>query len=359
MTHQLIEIIEGARNCVVKVANVQKGDRVLIFTDTAVDPLIAHTLAAVAKEVGGEVAIMTLPFETAEASEVGGTMPAHVVEAARASQIVLSPTSYPLQHTLSLRGMAPHDDQPPMERTWINIPPPHFINLSCDGARRVPSSVILKLRSRTIEKMKKGKTYRMTTESGTDITTQQDLTTPGGTVAVPVPFGRFSVFPVGVLNPPGYPHKDGNGSLVVDFVDCFPGTLSQPIRYTIKDGHAVKVEGGYEADWIRREMERVGFEHSSPWWEFSMGMNPCIPINRNNFEALKVHWHALAHRTAGVVHIAVGIDPYFHLHGTILEPTITCLETGEKIVDKGVLAALSDEDVQEEMKASGVTPSRW
>jgi hypothetical protein len=146
---------------------------------------------------------------------------------------------------------------------------------------------------------------------------------------------------------------------VADFVDHFPGVLSQPIRYTIKDGYAVKVEGGYEAGWIRREMEKVGYEHSGPWWEFSMGMNPCIPVNRNSFEALKVHWHALAHRTAGVVHIAVGIDPYFHLHGTILEPTITCLETGEKIVEKGVLAALGDEDVQEEMRAAGVTPSRW
>ncbi|MBI4490719.1 MAG: amidohydrolase family protein [Deltaproteobacteria bacterium] len=39
--------------------------------------------------------------------------------------------------------------------------------------------------------------------------------------------------------------------------------------------------------------------------------------------ALQVYWHALAHRAAGVVHIAIGQEPYFHLHGTILEPTVT------------------------------------
>lgn len=359
MSYKILEIIKGARNCVVNVANVQKGQAVLVLTDTGVDPLIAHTLAAVAKEVGGDAAILTLPFETAEASEVGGVIPAHVIKAAEAAQMVLSPTSYPLQHTPSLRALTPHADQPPTARTWINIPPPHFLNLSCDGAQKVSNEVIVKLATRTVEKMKKGKTFRMVTESGTDITTQQDLTVHGASTELPVPFGRFQVFPAGVVNPPGYPHKDGNGTLVVDFVDCFAGSLSRPVKYTIKDGYAVKVDGGYEARWISKEMERVGFEHSAPWWEFSIGVNPCIPINRNNFEAVKVHWHALAHRTAGVVHIAVGIDPYFHLHGTILEPTITCLETGEKIVDQGVLAATLDEDIQEEMKAAGVTPSRW
>lgn len=95
------------------------------------------------------------------------------------------------------------------------------------------------------------------------------------------------------------------------------------------------------------------------WWEFSIGMNPCIPIYRNDFEGLRVHWHALAHRTADAVHIAFGIDPYFHLHGTNLEPTVVCLETGETIVDRGYLTTLNDEGIKEEMQAANVRPSTW
>jgi len=103
----------------------------------------------------------------------------------------------------------------------------------------------------------------------------------------------------------------------------------------------------------------VGREKGMPWWEFSIGMNPCIPIFRNNFQALNAHWHAFAHRAAGVVHIAFGIDPYFHLHGTILEPTITCLDTKEVIVAKGWLKILDDPDIKKEMKALNLIPSRW
>lgn len=59
------------------------------------------------------------------------------------------------------------------------------------------------------------------------------------------------------------------------------------------------------------------------------------------------------------MHITIGQDPYFHPHGIILEPTATCLEMGEVIIEKGYLKAIDDPDIRKEMDALGIKPSRW
>ncbi len=359
---RMMEIVEGVRMCVTELARVEKGDNVMVLTDTSIDPLIGETFAVVSKEVGANPLILTMPAEMAEASEIGGEVPSHLVEAVTSGQInvVFSPTSYPMQHTPAIRPLVAHGHEGVKSRMkWINVPPPHFLSLSSDGSRKVTSELAFKITRKTLERMRKGKTFRMTTESGTDITTEQDLAKIGGSINYPLPAGRFQVFPSGVMNPGGYPHTTATGTIVLDAADHFFGILQTPIRYTIREGYVEKVEGGFEARWVWDEMQRVGKEKGMPWWEFSIGMNPCIPICRNNFEAFNAHWHAFVHRCAGAVHVAFGIDPYFHLHGVILEPTITCLETGETFVDKGWLKTLDDPEIKDEMKALNITPSRW
>lgn len=90
-----------------------------------------------------------------------------------------------------------------------------------------------------------------------------------------------------------------------------------------------------------------------------IGTNPCIPVYRNNFEAFNCLWHAFSHRAAGVVHFAVGLDPYLHLDSTVLEPTVFSIETGEVIVKEGFLTILNEQEIKREMESLNITPSRW
>ena len=362
MDQRMIDIVKGVENCVRGLANVQKDENVLILTDTSIDSVFAQTFATVINGIGARPAILTITAEMAEASEVGGDVPRHIVSAVSGADTVIGVTSYPMQHTPAIRPLVTSSwrDSAGTLR-WINVPPPHFLTLTCEGATKVPGPLVAKITKRVIERMQKGRTFRMVTGDGAEIACVQEPSTLNiePKLKWPLPKGRFNVFPTCAVNPKGELHAEGDGVMVVDAVDCFLGKLGTPIRYTIEKGYVTKVEGGPEADWIRNKIAELGVDRAGVWWEFSIGTNPCIPVYRNNFGALQVYWHALAHRAAGVVHIAIGQEPYFHLHGTILEPTVTCLETQEVIIEKGYLKALDDADIREEMEALGIKPSRW
>ncbi len=362
MFQRMIDIVRGVENCVRGLAGVQKNENVLILTDTSIDPVFAQTFATVVNGIGAKPAILAITAEMAEASEVGGDVPKHVVSAVSGADTVIGVTSYPMQHTPAIRPLVHSSwrDSAGAVR-WVNVPPPHFLTLTCDGATRVPGPLVAKITRRVIEKMQKGRTFKMATEGGSEITCIQEPKTLNiePKLKWPLPPGRFNVFPTCAVNPKGELHSEGHGVMVVDAVDCFLGKLKSSIRYTIEKGYVTKIEGGPEADWIRNKIAEVGIEKAGVWWEFSIGTNPCIPVYRNNFEALQAYWHALAHRAAGVVHIAIGQEPHFHLHGTILEPTVTCQETGEVIIERGFLTALDDQDIRRELNDLGIKPSRW
>jgi 2,5-dihydroxypyridine 5,6-dioxygenase len=361
INYSMADIMPGVRACVCDHGGVKKGENVLILTDTSIDPIVPQAFSAVVCEALAKPIVLVMTSEMPKAAEIGGEISAIIVEAVKGADVVFGVTSYPMQHTPALRDMAAHAEEPvgTLHRKWINVPPPHHINLTCGGAF-IPGKVLSNIITKQLQQMRRGLTYHMTTESGTDVTTTQDPKYyPDVLAEFPLPAGRFQVFPFGVMNPSGYVHKDGNGVIAVDAVDAFYGKLASPIRFIVKDGYVKKVEGGPEADWIEDQMRRVGRENGRPWWEFSMGSNPCIPIFRNNSEVLNAYWHALAHRAGGVVHLAFGIDPYFHLHATILAPTITCVETGEIIIERGRPTIFEDDEIKKLLDKAGVKPSKW
>lgn len=363
---QLVDLIEGARNCVVNVAMVQPGDKVLVLTDTSIPHVISELLATVCKEQGAVPIVLTIPAEIAHSAELGGEIPDHVVSAVSGADVVLAPTSFPLQHTPALRGFAAGVGDDPTTTTWINIPPPHALSFTSVGARKVTVELGSLITETLIARMQKGKRYHLTTSTGSDLVTEIPSECLGGTVSSRFSVraangvrGKFCVFPYGVMNPTGYRHEKAHGTLVVDAIDHFQGLLSKPVAYTIRDGWVEEISGGFEAEWIQTEMNKHKKELSKGLEELSVGTNPGIPLYKNNFAAVSVYWHAFAHRCAGAVHIAIGEDPYFHLHGLIMRPTLTCLDTGDVIVQDGYLTIFDDPKVSSAIEEAGVVPSRW
>ncbi|MBI4489847.1 MAG: hypothetical protein HY694_12230 [Deltaproteobacteria bacterium] len=69
---QLVDLIEGARNCVVNVAMVQPGDKVLVLTDTSIPRVISELLATVCKEQGAVPVVLTIPGEALPLNHLNG-----------------------------------------------------------------------------------------------------------------------------------------------------------------------------------------------------------------------------------------------------------------------------------------------
>lgn len=86
------------------------------------------------------------------------------------------------------------------------------------------------------------------------------------------------------------------GILVVDASVAGIGTLQQPIKITIKNGFAVKMEGGKEADQLFAMLSRFGKDGMNVA-EFGIGTNHAAQIIGNILEDEKV---------LGTAHVAFG-----------------------------------------------------
>jgi leucyl aminopeptidase (aminopeptidase T) len=140
------------------------------------------------------------------------------------------------------------------------------------------------------------------------------------------PFGECRVTPL---------EGSGEGTVVWDICGhAPPGRYAQPVVLTVKAGRVVNIEGGKEADGVRRYFEAHGDENSyAAPAEISVGLNHKAVIMgtvRNDKKAL------------GTSHIAIGrsdiggtIVSATHFDGLMAKPTITV--NGKAFIKDGVL----------------------
>ncbi len=110
------------------------------------------------------------------------------------------------------------------------------------------------------------------------------------------------------------------GVLVVDASVAGIGTLQQPIKITIKNGFAVKMEGGKEADQLFTMLSRFGKDGMNVA-EFGIGTNHAAQIIGNILEDEKV---------LGTAHVAFGNNISMggtyavgiHIDGVLTRPSI-------------------------------------
>lgn len=275
--------------------NVQKDDRMLIFTDDAMDPMVWQSAMAAIKERGAEVTLALYPrraYHCADPSPMA-------VEAAKQADVVVALTTTALNSGTpglrSIRAEGGGKGRTPiwlMEETTVEI-------LTEGGGRATLDDLkqICDLQRRIGEIYDKGKKIQVTSKTGSDLVAdisgmpaghfadrwgklpfERDAKT-GRLGSGTWPFGEVHIEPV-----PG----TANGTIVWDTTSHFPpGLWREPVALTMKDGRVVGIEGGSEADQVRWYLETHGDENS---WrvggEIAVGTNhkcwPAMGLMRND-----------------------------------------------------------------------------
>ena len=275
--------------------NVQKGDRMLVFTDDQMDPMVWQSAMAAIKERGAEVALALYPrraYHCADPSPMA-------VEAAKQADVVVALTTTALNSgTPGLRAIRAEGGgkgRTPiwlMEETTVEI-------LTEGGGRATLDDLkqICDLQRRIGEVYDKGKKIRVVTKPGSDLVADISGMPPGHFADRwgKLPFERDAktgrlgsgTWPFGEVHIEPLPGT-ANGTIVWDTTSHFPpGLWRQPVALIIKDGRVVDIQGGSEADQVRWYLETYGDENS---WrvggEIAVGTNhkcwPAMGLMRND-----------------------------------------------------------------------------
>ncbi len=125
-----------------------------------------------------------------------------------------------------------------------------------------------------------------------------------------------------------------NGIFIIDKSIAGLGEVDKPVKITVKDGFATKIEGGTSATQFLKMLESVNDKNAFNIAELGIGTNDKAKIIGNVLEDEKV---------LGTIHIALGNNTAFggsikvpiHIDGVISKPTI--FVDNKKIMENGKL----------------------
>ena len=226
------EMMKGARTLVGTCTNVKPGETVLIVTDTPMVS-IAQVLAAATKEKGAEPVIAIIDQRLSDSTEP----PRPVAEAMKAADVIFSAVSISITHTQAVKDAV------------------------AGGARAIALSAVteemlvsggleadfdqVKVACRAVgARMAKAREVRVTSREGTDLVFRVEGRRVNVMPCVVEP-GEFSPAPTAEVN---FSPIEGsaNGLVVADASIPYLGIglLKLPVRFTIRDGFIVEIQGG-------------------------------------------------------------------------------------------------------------------
>ena len=333
MLHQYVspgnKIIDLVASLQLPFANVRRGEEVMIVTDTNMDPLICQAVMAVLRSKGADPTLMMYTpraHHTAEPTRA-------VAHALKGADICVYLTTTALAHSEFSENRG-NVGVLLMEEATVDI-------LTSPGCQLEEADLqqILEKERWVREFWMEGGDVHVTTPAGTDLRAKlvktdkrsarvRGILAPEGEKrgAGTWPFGECRVTPL---------EGSGEGQVVWDICGhAPPGRYAQPVVLTVKQGRVVKIEGGKEADGVRRYLETHGDENSyAAPAEISVGLNHKATIMgtvRNDKKAL------------GTSHIAIGrsdiggsLVSATHFDGLMARPTITV--NGKTFIKDGVL----------------------
>jgi leucyl aminopeptidase (aminopeptidase T) len=301
---------EVARRVVADYLGTRAGERFLLITDAAVAPALAEAILEAARAAGTDPAHVRI----ATRGTSGAEPPAPVVAAMVESDVCLCITARSIYHT-SATGRA----RGAGTRGCFNAPV--AIEAWTDGAMAADYGEIRKVAERLAERLRAGTWLRVTSPAGSDITVSRGEREPRGwhTGIVREP-GEISAFPGGEVS---FPPLEGtaNGVIVFERVVTDLGAISEPIRITVRDGEAVAIDGGRDAERLRALVDGVPGARNIA--ELGMGLNPAARVSDDITETKK---------RQGTAHFALGdnaggyggvVESPVHLDGMLFDVTIS------------------------------------
>jgi leucyl aminopeptidase (aminopeptidase T) len=321
---EIAGIIGGARKIVRILARVKAGEKVLIAADTDT-VVVAEALATAALEITPEVVTTVMTPVAVDGDEP----PAIVAAALLAAEVALLPVSYSISHSTAARNAMKNGTR------VLSLP-----GTTPDQLVRGGAEADFEAASPTVRKMgdllTAASTAHLTTPAGTDC--RFDLKGRSGNAhdCILDQPGKFSAFPNIEAN---ISPVEGTAEGVIVFDGSIPnlrvGRLQEPVICTVKQGNIVKVEGGHEADMIRKVWGQMGDAAVYNIAQLAIGLNPAIYM-------LTGVW-AQDHGAFGTVHIGIGTSANIggttkaacHFDGMMYRPTLRL--DGRAILEDGAL----------------------
>ncbi len=309
----------AARIALVDCMAVQSGETVMILTDEN-KRHIGVTLWQVAKELNTEAILV----EMAPRSRNGEEPPAPVAAMMAMSSVVLCPTTKSVTHTAARREAVIRGAR---IATLPGITEEMMIRcLRADYGAIAARSV------RLSEELQKAREVHVTSPAGTDIVVQRG--------------DRFPKPDTGLFHDPGdsgnlpagetfFAPLEGTSQGVIVFEAAVAGVgkIKKPIHIVVRDGMAVEITGGPEAQKLNELVDAAG-PAGRNLAELGIGTNDKAQITGVILEDEKV---------MGTVHFALGDNKSMggnvavpsHLDGLILRPTVRL--DGRAIMQAGKL----------------------
>lgn len=325
MDPRLIEIMKTVR--IPLEMNAKPNDRILIITDTRMDPTLWHAIAAAANELNMEPTIAIMPPR--EAHGYDPTPP--IVSAAKEAKtdLVIYLTSTAMAHA-------------PLTDELLNLGKRFLLmeELTVDmmlpegpaGADYVAMNVV---GQKVADAFTKGKRVRVQSDGGTDLAVSIEGRA-GRSVTARIPTMRASGGG-GCAFPDGEAHVcplegTGEGVIVFDLTAHSVGSLKEPLRLTVEKGMVTKIEGGFGAAKWLEILDKYGDPNSYNCpAEIAVGLNPNVTPTGSMRTDKKLY--ASTHIGIGDTVVLGGTcKAKLRLEGVIRQPLIT---VDDQVITKG------------------------
>jgi 2,5-dihydroxypyridine 5,6-dioxygenase len=315
-----IEMMPGAMKAVNQCAGVKPGENVVIACDTN-KMRLAEALAAAAYAVGGIPTIAAFPPTGAHGAQV----PKPVVGACARSDVFFLPTTWSMTHTdariEAIKNGARGSTMCEVTEDCI-----------CTGGILADYEENDRLGRKLGAIIAKGKTIRMTSAAGTDLTgeiTDRPVQYETGLFREP---GQFAALPNSELNIS--PMEGTTEGVIVGDVRLmgFGVLRDEPITIEVKAGEISRVAGGKAADYLNETLKSFKDRKAYNLAEFAVGLNPFSRAYATNLEDLGKL--GFGHHGIGS-NYAIGGNVLAPCHIDIIYAEATLEIDGRVILDKG------------------------
>lgn len=257
-----ILMVKGAKVLVDVCTKVKPRDKVLIITDMFKFNLV-NVLAGVAKERGAEVIVSVMKPR----KKAGQEPPVSISEAMKEADVVFSVVSYSITHTNAVKDAVSGGAR-------IIVMTDFNEGLMIQGGIEANFDELKPICKKVANRLAEGKKVRLTTPGGTDL--QMDITgRRGNALYCVVEPGEFSTVPTVEANTSPV-EGSANGKIVVDASIPYLGIglLKEPIQVEVRNGFITKIEGGYQADILKKDLESQKDKNVFNIAEMGLGLNP-------------------------------------------------------------------------------------
>ena len=257
------KLYKGARKIMEVCIDLKKGETVLIVTDPDSSFAISEALFRAVDDLGGEPSILYI-----KPPQIPGDDPSQLAgEMLPKCDVLITPTSKTLFHCLAVKKALANG------RTRLATLSEADEEIMMSGAIEADFLAIKPSVDTVNKKYTDGKFIKYTTPGGTDLTASIDGRAGIANDSICHKAGDANGVPdIEVYIAPV--EGTANGTLVIDASSSAIGLIEEPIKITIKDGMATKIEGGKEAHKLRQILENTDDKNCFNLAELAVGMNP-------------------------------------------------------------------------------------